>query len=56
MIERRGIVWLSTYHTSRQALRTPDRVECELREASIRNALALAASVMRAHSWPAGNS
>ena len=56
LIERRGIVWLSTYHTSRQALQTPDRVERELREASIRNALALAASVMRAPSWPAGNS
>jgi hypothetical protein len=24
-IEQRGIVWLSTYHTSRQALQTPDR-------------------------------
>ena len=56
LIERRGIVWLSTYHTSRQALHTPDRVERELREASIRNALALAASVMRAPSWPADNS
>jgi site-specific recombinase XerD len=54
MIERRGIVWLSTYHTIRQALQTPDRVERELREASIRNALALAASVLRAPSWPAG--
>jgi hypothetical protein len=38
LIERRGIVWLSTYHTSHQALQTPDRVEGELREASIRNA------------------
>jgi hypothetical protein len=54
LIERRGIVWLSTYHTSRQALQTPDRLKRELREASIRNALALAASVMRAPSWPAG--
>jgi hypothetical protein len=56
LIERRGIVWLSTYHTSRQALQTPDRVERELREASIRNALTLAASVMRAPSCPADNS
>ena len=54
LIERRGIAWLSTYHTSRQALQTPDRVERKLREASIRNALVLAASVMRASSWPAG--
>ena len=53
LIERRGIAWLSTYHTSRQALQTPDRVERKLREASIRNALVLAASVMRATSWPA---
>ena len=30
LIERRGIVWLSTYHTSRQALQTPDQVEREL--------------------------
>jgi hypothetical protein len=56
LIERRGIVWLSTYHTSRQALQTPDRVERELRDASIRNALVLSAAVMRAPSWPAGNS
>ncbi len=56
LIERRGIVWLSTYHTSRQALQTPDRVERGLRDASIRNALVLAAAVMRAPSWPAGNS
>jgi hypothetical protein len=54
LIERRGIVWLATYHTSRQALQTPDRVERDLREASIRNAFTLAASVMRAPSWPAG--
>lgn len=52
LIERRGIVWLSTYHTSRQALQTPDRIERELREADIRNALALAAAVMWAPSWP----
>jgi hypothetical protein len=56
LVEQRGIVWLSTYHTSRQALQTPDRVERELREASIRNAFALAASVLRAPSWPPGNS
>jgi hypothetical protein len=54
LIERRGIVWLSTYHTSRQALQTPDRAERELREASIRNVLLLAASVVRARSWPPG--
>lgn len=54
LIERRGIVWLATYHTSRQALQTPDRVERELREASIRNAFTLAALVMRAPSWPPG--
>ena len=53
MVNRRGIVWLATYHTSRQALQTPDRVERELREASIRNAFALAASVMRSPAWPA---
>lgn len=52
LVERRGIVWLATYHTSRQALQTPDRVERELREASIRNTLALAASVVRSPSWP----
>ena len=52
LIRQRGIVWLSTYHTSRQALHTPDRVERELREASIRNACALAATVMRAPAWP----
>jgi hypothetical protein len=52
LIERRGIVWLSTYHTSRQALQTSDPVERNLREASIRNTLALAASVIRAPSWP----
>jgi hypothetical protein len=52
MVERRGIAWLATHHTSRQALQTPDRVERELREASIRNALALAASVMRSPAWP----
>jgi len=52
MIERRGIVWLETYHTSRQALQTPDRVERELREASIRNAFSLAAAVMRSPIWP----
>jgi hypothetical protein len=34
-----------------QTLQTPDRVERELREASIRNALALAASVMRSPTW-----
>jgi hypothetical protein len=39
LIERRGIVWLETYHTSRQALQTPDPVERELREASIRKRL-----------------
>lgn len=55
LVEQRGIVWLSTYHTSRQALQTPDRVERELREASIRNDFALAARVMRALSWPAGS-
>jgi hypothetical protein len=54
LIERRGIVWLSTYHTSRQALQTPDRVERDLREASIRNTLALSAAVIRAPSWPPG--
>lgn len=52
LLEERGIVWLSTYHTSRQALQTRDPVECELREAHIRNICALAASVMHAHSWP----
>jgi hypothetical protein len=52
LVERRRIVWLATYHTSRQALQTPDRVERELREASIRNTFALAASVMRSSSWP----
>jgi hypothetical protein len=29
LIEQRGIVWLETYHTSRQALQTPDPVERE---------------------------
>jgi hypothetical protein len=53
VLETRGIVWLSTYHTSRQALQTPDPVERELREAHIRNAFAVAASVMHAPSWPA---
>lgn len=53
LVEGRGIVWLATYHTSRQALQTPDRIERELREASIRNAFALAASVMRSPAWPA---
>lgn len=52
LVERRGVVWLATYHTSRQALQTPDRVERELREASIRNAFVLAASVMRSPAWP----
>jgi hypothetical protein len=52
LVEQRGIVWLSTYHTSRQALQTPDRTERDLREASIRNILALAASVMQAPAWP----
>jgi hypothetical protein len=52
LVERRGIVWLETYHTSRQALQTPDRVERELREVSIRNAFALAASVTRSPTWP----
>ncbi len=52
LVKRRGIVWLATYHTSRQALQTPDRVERELREASIRNAFALAASVMGSPAWP----
>lgn len=47
LVKDRCIVWLATYHTSRQALQTPDRVERELREANIRNAFALAASVMR---------
>jgi hypothetical protein len=55
LVEQRDIVWLSTYHTSRQALQTTDGVERELREAHIRNACALAASVMRAPSWPVGN-
>ena len=40
-------------YLSRAGLVTPER---ELREASIRNALLLAASVMRAPSWPAGYS
>jgi hypothetical protein len=53
VLETRGIVWLSTYHTSRQALQTPDPVERELREAHIRNTFAVAASVMHAPSWPA---
>jgi len=52
MVKRAGIVWLETYHTSRQALQTPDRVERELREANIRNAFALAASVMHSSTWP----
>lgn len=52
LVERRGIVWLTTYHTSRQALQTPDRVERELREASISNAFRLAASVIRSPAWP----
>jgi hypothetical protein len=52
VIERRGIVWLATYHTSRQALQTPDPAERELREASIRNAFSLAAAVMRCPTWP----
>jgi len=52
LVEGRGIVWLATYHTSRQALRTPDRGQGELREACIRNAFALAASVMRSPTWP----
>jgi hypothetical protein len=52
LVEGRGIVWLATYHTSRQALQTPDRVERELREANIRNAFALAASVMHSPTWP----
>jgi hypothetical protein len=52
VIERQGIVWLETYHTSRQALQTPDPVERELREASIRNAFALVAAVMRSPTWP----
>jgi hypothetical protein len=49
-------VGLSTYHTSRQALQTPDRVEREFRETGSRNALVIAASVMRAPSWPEGSS
>lgn len=53
VVERRGIAWVSTYHTSRQALQTPDPVERGYREAHIRNACALAASVLRAPSWPA---
>jgi hypothetical protein len=52
LIERRGIVWLETYHTSRRALQTPDPVERELREASIRNAFSLAAAVIRSPLWP----
>jgi hypothetical protein len=52
LVERRGIVWLETYHTGRQALQTPDPVERELREASIRNAFSLAAAVMRSPMWP----
>jgi hypothetical protein len=52
LVERRGIVWLETYHTSRQALQTPDPVERELREASIRNAFSLAAAVMCSPMWP----
>jgi hypothetical protein len=52
LIERRGIVWVETYHTSRQALQTPDPVERELREACIRNAFSLAAAVMRSPMWP----
>ena len=52
LIERRGIVWLETYHTSRQALQTPDPVERELREASIRNAFSLAALVTLCPMWP----
>ena len=52
LVKRLDIVWLATYHTSRQALQTPDRVERELREANIRNAFALAASVMRSPAWP----
>jgi len=56
VLEERGIIWLSTYHTSRQALQTRDPVECEMREAHIRNTCALAASVMHACSWPAADS
>jgi hypothetical protein len=56
LVERRGILWLSTYHTSRQALQTRDPIERELREASIRNTCSLAASVLRAPSLPNGNS
>jgi hypothetical protein len=56
LIDQRGIVWLSTYHTSRQALQTRDPVERKRREPHIRNACALAASVLRAPSWPAGSS
>ena len=52
LLEERGIVWLSTYHTSRQALQTRDPAERELREAHIRNTCVLGASVMHAHSWP----
>jgi hypothetical protein len=52
LVEQRGIVSVATYHTSRQALQTPDPVVRELREAHIRNACALAASVLRAPSWP----
>jgi hypothetical protein len=33
-LEGAGIVWLSTYHPSRQALQTPDPVERELRVAA----------------------
>lgn len=56
LIEQRDIVWLSTYYTSRQALQTPDRIERELREAHIRNACALAASVLQAPAWPSSES
>lgn len=56
LVEQRGIVSVATYHTSRQALQTPGPVERALREAHIRNACALAASVLRAPSWPSTSS